>query len=93
MSLRTIHKYRLQIREGVQQVDTALGGDLLSVQTQHGEPMLWVQIRKGATQVSRYVQMFKTGQPIPDHVVLLRHLGTLQLYSDMVVYHVYEVGA
>lgn len=93
MGERTIHKYRLQIREGVQLVDTALGGDLLTVQTQHGEPMLWVQIRKGAPQVTRHVQMFRTGQVIPDGVLLLRHLGTLQLHSDMVVYHFYEVGA
>lgn len=88
---RTIYKYPLLVCGGAQSVAIPMGAELLTVQLQHGEPVLWAMVEPEAPKVMRHVQMYGTGWPIGVNDELIKFLGTVQCNGDILVWHFFEV--
>jgi hypothetical protein len=64
------------------------GGRVLHVDAQREEICLWVQVNPQAFPTPRRFFITGTGHPFPE--AGLTHLGTVLLYQDALVVHVFE---
>lgn len=65
------------------------GAEILSVQTQNGEPQLWAVCDTDAVREDRILRIFGTGQPLPPYTEL-NFIDTFQLQGGALVFHVFE---
>ena len=85
---RVIHKYALR-REGYQVVEVAGYLNVLDVQVQRGELVMWCARFSPATEVTRIgVSLIGTGHPIPENVSARRYFRTVQDLHEL-VWHVF----
>lgn len=82
----TIHKYSLAVTDR-QTVEIPEGAELLCVQMQNLEPMLWAKVDPTRGKTPRTLHTFGTGNPIPDGE--FRYVGTYQVRGQL-VFHVFE---
>ena len=86
-----IWKWDLRI-DDLQIVDMPLGAQLLTVQTQGGQPRLWAWCDESAPIRPRRIAMYGTGCPINEHPGI--YIATFQIESGELVFHAFEeVGA
>ena len=66
------------------------GAQILTVQSQHGTPQMWVQIDTEAPprEETRHFVAFGTGDRFDS--AGLTYIGTFQVESGMLVFHLYE---
>lgn len=90
----TIWKFPLSVTDG-QTVMMPTGARCLSVQLQehNGTLCVWAMVEPTLPTVERRFLMAGTGHPLPDIVAAgqARHLGTVQLDSGRLIFHVFEV--
>lgn len=89
----TVWKYRLFITGGVQYVQMPAGAELLKLDVQNGEAMLWarVSIQSDAPMVARRFEFVGTGHHVRSNT---GHVGTILLNGGALVLHLFElVGA
>jgi hypothetical protein len=84
--MRTIWKYPLALRPGLQEMRIPMGAILRHVAQQGESPTLWFDLDSQADKESRYFVLAGTGTEIPAGLVVYR--GTC-LDGDY-VWHVYE---
>lgn len=91
MSL-TIWKFPLQIIDR-QKVPMRQSADILSVQFQGSQLVLWAMVDEDAPTKSRFIEIFGTGHPMPQLVPQSerRFLGTAQDPKTGLVWHVFEL--
>ena len=84
---RVVFKYPIPMKD---RFDLALptGAQVLTVQTQRGEPHLWALVHPGLPPETRSFHLYGTGHPV-DHAPL-RYVGTFQLEDGRLVFHVFE---
>lgn len=86
----TIHKYPLH-GSSLQKVALPSGAQLLTVQVQGDEPMLWALVYPNVRGVEvRSIRVYGTGHPIDVEPVRLRYIATFQLHGGALVFHVFE---
>ncbi len=85
--MRTIHKYLLLPGDQTV-VQTYEGAKVLCVQTQHGDPHIWLEVDRTQPLTRRTFHVFGTGHQIPDHFQGA-YVGTFQLNGGQLVFHVY----
>lgn len=84
---RTIWKFDLQVA-GRQVVNVPNGAKLLTIQMQHGRPVLWAEVNPDEPHVAgREILCFGTGHPITPKQT---YLGTVQEMGGNLVWHFYE---
>lgn len=88
---RAIHKYLLTLSEK-ETAQIPEGAKLLTVQLQGDRPVLWAMVNPDAPKVERLIRCYCTGTEIPEYEHIIKHLGTVQQHSGMVVYHFFEVA-
>lgn len=69
------------------------GAQILSVGTQRNAPVMWALCNTEAEMVGRKIEIFGTGNPVPDNVDAEHNhkfLGSFQLYEGGFVGHVFE---
>lgn len=83
-----IYKYILAIVDK-QQLALPSGAQVLSVQVQHGELVLWALVNTSNRPKPRAFYIFGTGNPIPDDAIgpFTKHLASVQMGS--LVWHVF----
>jgi hypothetical protein len=87
---KTIWKYILEVTD-TQTIKLPKGAEVLSVQIQLGGPCMWALVDPNAKEEERLFETFGTGHPIPcDAVTGRRYIGTYQLESRAMVFHVFE---
>jgi hypothetical protein len=82
-----VWKFPLRLGAGSQQVRMPGGAQLLSVQLQGGEPMLWALCDERAPSVSRQLWAYGTGEAM---VRAWPFVATLQIGSA--VLHYFDLG-
>lgn len=84
-----IYKYALDVtdRQDVLMPD----GEILCVQMQYGQPMLWVLVDPDAPIVKRVISTYGTGNLIPEGK--RQYIGTYQMSAGTLVWHVFEERA
>ncbi len=85
--MKTIYKYALST-EDTQLIDMPRHAQVLTVQTQRGEPQLWALVDPHAELETRKFYTYGTGHPI-DAGNLMDHVGTYQLRDGQFVFHVF----
>lgn len=85
---KVVYKYDIEIKDS-QLIDIPAGGEILTVQTQHGRPRIWVLVQPEAELKQRVLLLCGTGQEI--EVGRMKYIGTFQMYEGKLVYHLFEV--
>lgn len=89
--MKSIWKYKLEVT-GRQVVDMPEGAKILTVQTQGVDvPCIWAEVEVGAPLYGVEVFTYGTGGPLGE-MDGVEYLGTYQISSGALVFHVY-VGA
>lgn len=82
--MKVIYKYKLIITDS--QVIDMPPGEILTVQLQDGQPVLWTLVNEKLAHVKREVEFFGTGHDVPDGN--RKYIGTFQ--QSGFVWHVFE---
>ena len=85
--MKTIYKYPIKIVDH-QVLNLPMGAEILTVQTQKGEPFLWAKVdtdERETTEVNIYVH--GTGHPVRDETAV--YLGTIQQFNGDLIWHVF----
>jgi len=86
--MKTIYKYKLQSLSG-QRVDIPRNAHFLSVQEQHGEPVMWWLVDTDYPPEAHRFAIYGTGHYMPDSPGA--YLGTFQVRDGELVFHLFEV--
>lgn len=85
----TIYKYELRVIDE-QSIAMPVGAKILCVQLQHGSPYLWALVDADSHVIEfRTIYTHGTGNPI-DPVDCKSYIGTYQLQTRGLVFHVFE---
>lgn len=85
--MKTIYKYQLTTTD-VQIIQMPFNAEVLTVQIQHGEPMLWARVESANSTEAKRIYIVGTGNPMPPGCG--RYVGTYQLRNGSLVFHVFE---
>jgi hypothetical protein len=88
--MRTIWKYNI---EPETRIEVPRQAKILSIQTQRGNPVMWMEVDTNEPKEKRLFLAFGTGHKLPDDMKHLHYVGSFQVENEMLVYHVYEVLA
>lgn len=83
--MKTIWKWILPI-DGM--ISAPIGAKVLDVQSQDGEPCLWLLVDPSGCKVDRKFTTYGTGHQVPDDPG--EYVGTYQLLDGALVFHVFE---
>lgn len=84
--MRTIYKYSIPI-ERYFDLNLPLGAEILTFQTQNGQPMIWALVNPENEMERRFFTIHGTGQP--DYSEYSKaYIGTIQ--TGMLVWHLFE---
>ena len=87
--MKRILKYELSI-EDEQTILLPDNAELLTVQVQRGVPCLWARVDTAELNVRRKIITHGTGHIVPDTTG--RYVGTYQLDSGSLVFHVFDAA-
>lgn len=85
--MKKIFKYQLETTDD-QFVKMPKGAAVLTVQAQHNNPCIWVEVDPDAPTIKRRFFTYGTGHPMR-HVDNGDYVGTYQIQNDTLVFHVY----
>lgn len=86
--MTTIWKYSLDLTDE-QQLKIPKGSQILAVQVQRGDLVLWAIVDTEAPMEERGIVIVGTGHPFPN-VGIARHIGTVQMMDGALIWHVFE---
>ena len=86
--MKTIWKYPITIGADEEFV-MPKGSTVLHFGVQNDEPRIWVLIDTNAENESRRFVTYGTGHPIKH--ANLEHIGTILMWNDSLVWHLFEV--
>ncbi len=87
--MKTIYKYNVTL-EDTFELKLPKGAQVLSVQEQYGDPVMWAVIDTEAPKEKRTFRLVGTGHPI-DPELNLAFIGTFQLDHGDFVGHLFEI--
>lgn len=86
-----IFKYPVRIRDKFE-VELPQSAEILDVQLQFGEPMMWALVDPQEQKVTRRFRVIGTGHPIEsDDLHRLHYVGTFQVAGGDMVFHLFNV--
>jgi hypothetical protein len=85
--MRTVWKY--DVHPGRFDVEMPLGAEILEVQCQHDDPVMWVLVDGDPKTEVRTFVTAGTGHELPA-MTRLQHIGTWQ--QNDLVWHLFEMG-
>lgn len=83
-----ILRYELPRRSGPAEVIMPFDAEILTIQIQHGFPMLWVLCDPNATKVTRHFGIYLTGG---EKAFADKYIATLQFDGGDYVLHYFEM--
>lgn len=90
--MKTIYKYELEVKDGIQEVYMPDAADIIHVGEQNGKICMWAEVDTTNISEQRYFHVIGTGHPIPNTKGIPTRsnwTGTVQM--PPFVWHVYEV--
>ena len=87
---KIIWKYDCAVNDVVT-IEMPVGAEILTVQSQHGNPRIWALVDPNNSTEKRYFEMFGTGHPINcDGGITKKYIGSFQLYDGDLIFHLFE---
>lgn len=91
--MRSIWKFPL-VTTDTQTIRMPEKAKILTVQVQHGVPVLYTEVDTEREYEDRRIEIFGTGHPMPNNdgkcPSRIRYIGTYQVQDGYLVFHVYE---
>jgi hypothetical protein len=92
--MSVIYKYRLDPYKPIQTLDLHYGWGILTVQVQHGGPVLWATIDPNMPKRQVEIYIVGTGKEMPNPTLkepraYLHYINTFQLEEGYVIGHVF----
>ena len=88
--MKTIHKYKLEIKD-IQEIEIPAFAQILSVQTQFETPCIWAMVDTDHKKVKYKFRTIGTGPQLDDDDVNGKYIGTYQLRGGELVFHVWQM--
>lgn len=88
MEHRKLWKYGM--RPGMNEVSMPADAELLTVASQHNEPVIWALVEPRNRQVIHKIELVPTGMAPDDGFRM--YIGTVLLDNDTIVFHVFDHG-
>jgi hypothetical protein len=85
--MKTIYKYTLKAVDD-QLIKIPTGAEILTVQTQKGNAMLWAAVDPELPVENRHIRIRRTGDRLTDDLV---YISTYQMKNGELVFHAFEV--
>ena len=85
----TIHKYLVPIEDKIS-IELPIGAKILSFQSQHNRPTIWVLVDPNAPKETRNFRIFGTGHPIDPQFSFDEYIGTCLMNETELVWHLFE---
>jgi hypothetical protein len=93
--MMTIWKYELSVGLDTVTLRMPGGAVILSLQTQGAvpdeRPTMWAIVDPGQPSEERHFAIVGTGNPFPAGIGKQDFIGTFQIFSNSLVFHVFEV--
>lgn len=86
--MRNVFKYKIPVEDEFE-LKLPMLAKILTIQTQHGMPNIWVLVDTDNPMETRKFKTFGTGHTIPDEK--LDYVATYLIENDALVFHVFEV--
>ena len=86
--MRRVYKHRVS-QENVFSTEMPKGAEILTVQTQRENPVMWVLANPENELEVRSFRLAGTGHPITEEN--LKYIGTFQLFGGDLVGHLFEI--
>ncbi len=86
----TIWKFPVPVADSFA-VNMPVGARLLSVQVQHGEPVMWALVDPAASMELRRFHVYGTGHPVGSEAG--EFVGTFQIHGGSLVFHLFTERA
>lgn len=87
---KQIWKFQLKITDK-QFIHMPIGAEILTVQSQYGQPCLWALVNPDELKEERCIETFGTGHPVPVGMGGSRkYISTYQMAGGALVFHVFE---
>lgn len=83
----TIHKYQFEIADSVV-IEMPEGANVLSVQVQDGEPMMWAVVETTYCLKKKAFRIYGTGHKLDFFATEGKYIGTIQ--HNGFVWHIFE---
>ncbi len=80
--------WKFPLKLGVNKIRVPCGSELLTVQEQHGEGMLWARCEQHKHVVDRVIEVTGTGVPTPNGT----YIGTFQMAGGDYIWHAFDQG-
>lgn len=88
--MRTIYEFPLEVIDA-QAVQMPSGAQILTVQKQNGTPCIWAMVDTENQKEERFFEIFGTGHPMHEDMGVGReYVGTFQMHSGSLVFHLFE---
>ena len=88
---KTIWKFKVDVFADNFIIEMSNDAEILCIQNQHEKPCMWVLVDPDQEKEERYFEIFGTGHPVHcDMGVDRTYIGTYQLDSGRLVFHVFE---
>lgn len=90
--MQKIYKYPFN-RTILPKIQMPVGAQILDVQTQHGEPVMWALVDPEAPKEERSFQVYGTGWDIEKakEGEQRKYIGTYQMQGGALVFHLFEI--
>ena len=91
--MKSIWQFEFTIQDHVT-IQMPRGASILSVQMQRRTPCIWAEVDTSADVTDFRFRIFGTDHPIPEEVAThLDYIGTFQMHSGDLVFHLYHDNA
>ena len=88
--MNTVYKFELPTDDYFS-VDIPEDAKVLTVQTQHQKPCMWVLLDPNKPTNKRTFRLAGTGHPITEDSEILLYIGTFQLFNGSFIGHLFEI--
>jgi hypothetical protein len=89
MGMKTIYKYTLD-KDHNTILTMPKGAVVLTVDIQNEEICIWAKVDTNVETEERHFKMYGTGHEVLDNDTDLSYVGTVQLMSGQLIFHIYE---
>lgn len=89
MTVSVVYKYKLK-KVGETVLEMPVGAEVLCLQLQYGEPVIWALVDKDAPTMLRKFQFYATGEPLIPPMTKANYIGTCQVARGELIFHLFE---
>ena len=90
---KTIWKFPITVGDIVK-IEMPLYAEILTIQSQFDEPMMWALVDPKQIKEIRYFEVFGTGHSVPDldNDKKRKYINTFQVHGGSLIFHLFELS-